>query len=202
MLHKCLPGRQGSGVKQGMLLLAAFVAAIWVLAAVNVVAGDRLDDYGIVPRTADGLWGIALAPFLHAGFGHALSNTVPLLMLGGLVAARGWRVLLGVTLFVVLLGGAGVWLVARGGSHVGASGLVFGYFGYLVARGWYDRRVVSILIAVAVMVVYGGLLFGVLPTGGRVSWEGHLTGLLAGVLAARFGKPGRQKETLAESEAP
>ena len=129
----------------------------------------------------DGLWGIPLAPFLHGGFGHALSNTVPLLMLGGLVAARGWQTLLGVTLFVVLLGGAGVWLVARGASHIGASGLVFGYFGYLVARGWYDRRIVSILIAVVVIVVYGGLIFGVLPTDGRVSWEGHLTGLIAGV---------------------
>jgi membrane associated rhomboid family serine protease len=187
-------------VKQGMLLLAGFVAAIWVLAAVNAVAGDRLDDYGIVPRTSGGLWGIPLAPFLHAGFGHALSNTVPLLMLGGLVAARGWQVMLGVTLFVVLLGGAGVWLVARGGSHVGASGLVFGYFGYLVARGWHDRRIVSIIIAVAVMVLYGGLLFGVLPVSGRVSWEGHLTGLLAGVLAARFGKTDRQEDVPASSD--
>ncbi len=186
-------------MKQGLILLAAFVAVIWVLTAVNALAGHPLDDYGIVPRTMDGLWGIPLAPFLHAGFGHALSNTVPLLMLGGLVSARGWQVLLGVTLFVVLLGGAGVWLVARGGSHIGASGLVFGYFGYLVARGWYDRRIVSILIAVVVMVVYGGLLFGVLPTGGRVSWEGHLTGLMAGVLVARFGKPGRQEDTEAPS---
>ena len=198
---KGLRGGQGSGVKQGMLLLAGFVAAIWVLAAVNAVAGDRLDDYGIVPRTSGGLWGIPLAPFLHAGFGHALSNTVPLLMLGGLVAARGWQVMLGVTLFVVLLGGAGVWLVARDGSHVGASGLVFGYFGYLVARGWYHRRVVSIIIAVAVMVLYGGLLLGVLPVSGRVSWEGHLTGLIAGVLAARFGKADRQKETPEEPPA-
>ena len=181
-------------MKQGLFLLAAFVAVIWVLTAINSLAGHPLDDYGIVPRNMDGLWGIPLAPFLHGGFGHAFSNTVPLLMLGGLVAARGWQTLLGVTLFVVLLGGAGVWLVARGGSHIGASGLVFGYFGYLVARGWYDRRIVSILIAVVVMVVYGGLLFGVLPTGGRVSWEGHLTGLIAGVLAARFAKPARDKD--------
>ena len=181
-------------MKQGLVLLAVLVAAIWLLAAVDFLMDNRLADYGIVPRTVDGLWGIALAPFLHAGFGHALSNTVPLLMLGALVAARGWQTLLGVTLFVVLLGGAGVWLVARGGSHIGASGLVFGYFGYLVARGWYDRRIVSILIAVVVMVVYGGLLLGVLPTGGRVSWEGHLTGLVAGVLAARLGKSDRRED--------
>ena len=146
------------------------------------------------PHRGRGCGASPLAPFLHGGFGHVISNTVPLLLLGSLVAARGWQTLLGVTLFVVLLGGAGVWLVARGGSHVGASGLVFGYFGYLVARGWYDRRIVSILIAVVVIVVYGGLIFGVLPTGDRVSWEGHLTGLIAGVLAARFGRPDRREE--------
>ena len=172
------------------MLLGVFVAVIWALAGVDFLMDNRLAEYGIVPRTMDGLWGIPLAPFLHGGFGHAFSNTVPLLMLGGLVATRGWQTLLGVTLFVVLLGGAGVWLVARGGSHIGASGLVFGYFGYLVARGWYDRRIVSILIAVVVMVVYGGLIFGVLPTGGRVSWEGHLTGLIAGVLAGEVREGG------------
>ena len=181
-------------MKQGFVMLGVFVAVIWALAGVDFLMDNRLAEYGIVPRTMDGLWGIPLAPFLHGGFGHAFSNTVPLLMLGGLVATRGWQTLLGVTLFVVLLGGAGVWLAARGGSHIGASGLVFGYFGYLVARGWYDRRIVSILIAIVVMVVYGGLLFGVLPTGGRVSWEGHLTGLIAGVLAARFAKPARDKD--------
>ena len=192
--RESIPGGQGSGVKQGFVLLGVFVAAIWALAGVDFLMDNRLAEYGIVPRTMDGLWGIPLAPFLHGGFGHVISNTVPLLLLGGLVATRGWQTLLGVTLFVVLLGGAGVWLVARGGSHIGASGLVFGYFGYLVARGWYDRRIVSILIAVVVILVYGGLLFGVLPTGGRVSWEGHLTGLIAGVLAARFGKADRREE--------
>ena len=190
-------------MKQGFVLLGVFVAAIWVLAGVDFLMDNRLAEYGIVPRTMDGLWGIPLAPFLHGGFGHVISNTVPLLLLGGLVATRGWQTLLGVTLFVVLLGGAGVWLVARGGSHIGASGLVFGYFGYLVARGWYDRRIVSILIAVVVIVVYGGLIFGVLPTGGRVSWEGHLTGLIAGVLVARFGKPQRRdKDAETSTEEP
>ena len=189
-------------MKQAFVLLAVFVAAIWVLAGVDALMDNRLAEYGIVPRTMDGLWGIPLAPFLHGGFGHVLSNTVPLLLLGGLVAARGWQTLLGVTLFVVLLGGAGVWLVARSASHIGASGLVFGYFGYLVARGWYDRRIVSILIAVVVIVVYGGLIFGVLPTDSRVSWEGHLTGLIAGVIVARFGKAERREDTETPAEEP
>lgn len=189
-------------MKQAFVLLGVFVVAIWALAGVDFLMDNRLAEYGIVPRTMDGLWGIPLAPFLHGGFGHVISNTVPLLMLGGLVATRGWQTLLGVTLFVVLLGGAGVWLAARAASHIGASGLVFGYFGYLVARGWYDRRFVSILIAVVVIVVYGGLIFGVLPTDGRVSWEGHLTGLIAGVIAARFAKPSREEDAETRSEEP
>ena len=89
------------------------------------------------------------------------------------------------SLFIILMGGTGVWAVGRSALHIGASGLVFGYFGYLVGRGWYDKSILSILVAVAVIVVFGwGMLMGILPTGGIVSWEGHLCGLLAGVLAA------------------
>jgi membrane associated rhomboid family serine protease len=99
-----------------------------------------------------------------------------------------------VSLFIIIVGGAGVWAMGRTAVHIGASGLVFGYFGYLVARGWYDRRILSILIAVAVMAVFGwGILFGVLPTGGFVSWEGHLCGLVAGIVVARLIR--RPRET-------
>ena len=127
-----------------------------------------------------------MSPFLHSSFNHVLSNTIPFLALGSLVAFRGKQTLLGVSAFIILLGGGGVWLVGRSAFHVGASGLVFGYFGYLVARGWYNRRPSSILIAVAVFLLYGGLLLGALPTMGFISWEAHLFGLIAGVLAARL----------------
>ena len=101
---------------------------------------------------------------------------------------RGSKTLIGVSLFVVVLGGLLAWFVGRPAVHIGASGLVFGYFGYLLAQGWYERSFVSIVVAVAVLLLYGGMIFGVLPQGGFISWEGHLFGLIAGVLAARMGR--------------
>lgn len=173
-------------MKPGVYVLIALVAAIWAVEVVNAFMGHRLNGYGIMPRTAAGLVGIPLAPFLHGGFGHVLGNTMPLVGLGILTLLQAKRAFAAVTLFVVLAGGTGVWLVGRADLHVGASGLVFGYFGFLVARGWFDRRFAPILVALVVLVLYGGMLLGVLPTREFVSWEGHLCGLLAGVLAARF----------------
>ena len=152
----------------------------------DAVLSLDLGRYGIVPRTVDGLRGIPLHVFLHQGFGHVLSNTGPMLVLGVLISLRGGRMLLGASLFIVAFGGLAVWLVARSGVHIGASGLAFGYFGYLVGRGFYERSFTSILIAVAVVVFYGGMFLGILPTLGFVSWEGHLFGVIAGVAYARI----------------
>ena len=176
-----------------LLVLVGFVATIWVVEVVNIFTGHRLNAFGVLPRTVDGLRGIPLSPFLHGGLGHLISNTLPLLVLGGLTALRSRAGFIWVSLFIIVVGGAGVWVMGRNAVHIGASGLVFGYFGYLVARGWYDKRILSILIAVAVMAVFGwGILFGVLPTGGFVSWEGHLCGLAAGIVVARLTRPRRE----------
>ncbi len=173
-------------------LLLTFLVAIWVVEVVNAFLGHRLNAYGVLPRTVEGLRGIPLSPFLHGGFGHLAANTLPLLVLGGLVAVRRRGNFLGVMVFIIFVGGAGLWLVGRSALHVGASGLVFGYFGYLVARGWYERSVLSILVALAVILVFGGGIFlGSLPTAGFVSWEGHLCGLAAGGLAAKLTRPAR-----------
>ncbi len=160
---------------------------MWGVALVNILAGQRLLTFGIVPRTPEGLIGIPLSPFLHDGLAHLLANTVPLAVLGGLVVVRGRRSLMAVTAFIVLVGGAGVWLFARPSVHIGASGLVFGYFSYLIAGGWYNRSPLSIVLAVLVIFFYGGLIWGILPATPRVSWEGHLFGLVAGILLARRG---------------
>lgn len=187
----------------GLMLLILLAAAMWVAQVVNLFLGYGLNEYGVVPRTIQGLRGIPLSPFLHGGFGHLISNTLPLLALGGLVVARGRANFAGVTAFIVFVGGAGLWCIGRPWPwgdiermvHVGASGLVFGYFGYLVARGWYERSVLSILVALAVIVIFGwGILFGLLPTGGFISWEGHLCGLLAGVLIARLTRGGFRRD--------
>ena len=190
-----------------IVLLLIFVAAIWLVYLVNIlVFGGDLNRYGLapmalpyrflsefelsVPYLAGSLRGILLAPLLHGSFSHLMSNTFPLFLLGGFVALRGTKTLVGLSLFVVVLGGLLVWLVGRPAIHIGASGLVFGYFGYLVAQGWYERSFVSIAVAVAVLLLYGGIIFGVLPQAGFISWEGHLFGLIAGVLAARMGRDG------------
>lgn len=188
-----------------LALLLAFVGAIWLVHIVNSLLLDRsLNQYGLSPLAlpyrglsnleltvsyfAVSLRGILLSPILHGSFSHLLSNTLPLLALGGLVALRGTKTLMGVSLVVVVLGGLLVWLVGRPAIHVGASGLVFGYFGYLVAQGWYERSPLSIVVAFAALLLYGGIIFGALPQGGFVSWEGHLFGLIAGVLAARWSR--------------
>lgn len=178
-------------MKLSVIWIFGSLAVMWVVEIINGFIGHRLSLWGILPRTTPGLIGIPLSPFLHGSFNHVLSNTIPFLVLGGLGGLRGGQKLVGISLFIIVAGGAGVWLLGRPAVHVGASGLVFGYFGYLVANGWFDRRPLSILAAIAVIVVYGSLVFGVIPTTGFVSWEAHLFGLLAGVLAARLTRRGR-----------
>ena len=167
--------------------VALLVALMWAVGMVNALLDYRLSEYGVVPRTVDGLIGIPLMPFLHGSFDHLVVNTLPIVVLGGLVAFQGSKKYLTATVFITLVGGGALWVVGRTAVHVGASGLVFGYFGYLIARAWYTRSLVAVLIAVVVAVVYGGILLGVLPFFQEgVSWEGHLTGLIAGALAARL----------------
>ncbi|MCI0825775.1 MAG: rhomboid family intramembrane serine protease [Chloroflexi bacterium] len=173
-------------MRSSVFWILGFLTVIWAVEILNGFMGHRLNVWGILPRTKPGLIGIPLSPILHGSFNHLLSNTIPFLALGGLVGLRGSQKLVGVSLFIIVAGGLAVWLLGRSAIHVGASGLLFGYFGYLVASGWYDRRPGTILAAVAVVVLYGGLVLGVLPTQSFVSWEAHLFGLMAGVLVARL----------------
>lgn len=169
--------------------LIVVLVAMWLVEALNLVVGHRLNAFGLLPRSGPGLVGIVTAPFLHAGLSHLASNTASIAVLGGLVSLYGERSFINVTAFVTLTGGTAIWFFARSAFHVGASILVFGYFGYLLARGWHERSATSIVVALAVVALYGGLLWGVLPSRG-VSFEGHLFGLLAGVGAAflRLGR--------------
>ena len=167
-------------------VLLGFLAAIWAVSLYGLYADDRLvRALALLPRRADGLPGILTAPLVHASLAHLLANTAPLVILGGMVAIRGAAYYLATTLAIAVCGGLGLWLIGRDAAHIGASGVIFGYFGFLVARGWYERRVGSIAAAVLVAAVYGGMLGGVLPRADGVSWEGHLCGLLAGALWAR-----------------
>ncbi len=176
-------------VKSSVFCILGFASLIWVVELVNMMMGHSLSRWGILPRSLSGLIGIPLSPFLHGSILHTLVNTVPFIILGGLVILRGVRVFVEVTLLVIIAGGAGVWLLGRSSYHVGASGLIFGYFGFIVARGWYTRSVGSLIAAFVTLSLYGGIVWGLLPTLSYVSWEGHLFGLLAGILAARLDKP-------------
>ena len=182
-----------ANVKAALLFAVGLAAVMWIVGVVNILLDYRLSEFGIVPRSIDGLRGIPLMPFLHANFNHLVVNTLPVALLGALVAIQGKGGFLKATAFIMLVGGFALWVVGREAVHVGASGLIFGYVGYLIARAWYVRSLGAVLVAIVVIVLYGGALFGVLPTTPGVSWEGHLTGLLAGGLAARVSRPGRRE---------
>ena len=167
----------------GLIIMA--VAAMWVIEAVDtVLLDDWLQSGGIHPRKADGLDGIVWAPMLHSDFGHVFSNSVPLLVMGGVVSVRGLRYWAAITGTAVLAGGFFTWLLAGGTNHVGASGVVFGYFGALLSAAWYERKPAALGGALLAIFLYSGLVVGFVPQPG-LSWEGHLFGFLAGALAAK-----------------
>jgi membrane associated rhomboid family serine protease len=170
----------------GAQAVLALVAVMWVVQVVNVLDGYGLDNDGIVPRQLAGLKGVVLSPFLHESWAHLIGNTIPFVVLGLMIAIAGAGRVLAVTAIVALVAGLGTWLTSPSNSDtVGASGVVFGYAGYLVARGFFNRRLTEIAVGLFVVVLFGGaLLTSLLPHAG-VSWEDHAFGALGGVLAAR-----------------
>ncbi|MEO3797969.1 rhomboid family intramembrane serine protease [Nonomuraea sp. B10E15] len=173
-----------SGALSMLIIMVALLAAMWILEGVDVVLNGSLDQYGIVGWDPDGLVGILLAPFLHGGFGHLMANSLPLLILGFLAGLRDVRKFLWASLLIILIGGLGTWVTSPGVVTIGASGLVFGYFGFILARGVFDRRLLDLAIAIGVGVAYWGILAGLLPNQPGISWQGHLFGLIGGVVAA------------------
>jgi membrane associated rhomboid family serine protease len=166
-------------------IVIALVALMWVLEVVDVALDHRLDRYGIEPRDPDGLDGVVAAPFLHVGFGHLIANTLPFVVMGVVIAFEGPLRLVGVTAIVAVVSGLGTWLVAPENTiHLGASGVVFGYATYLIARGLFNRRAGELAIGVGVAVLWGGALLGGLEPQRGISWQGHLFGALGGLLAA------------------
>jgi membrane associated rhomboid family serine protease len=161
-----------------------------------VATNLQLDQYGIEAREPEGLDGIVTAPFLHVGFAHLLGNTIPFVIMGLLIAFEGARRLLAVFAIVALVSGLGTWLVAPEGSiHVGASGVVFGFATYLIARGWFNRRIGQVAIGLVVVVVWGGVLLGGLQPREGISWQGHLFGAVGGLVAARVLARGDARRT-------
>jgi membrane associated rhomboid family serine protease len=177
-----------------LVLMCGFVAVLWIVQLVN--AGDhyRLNRFGMHPRETDGLWGIVTEPFLHDGYGHLASNTLPVLLVGWALMISGLRDWLTVTAIVIVLGDAATWLAAPSGTIVGANALVFGWLGYLIARAIFSRKVRWILTAAVVLLIFGTLLGNLLPSYHSThSWQAHVCGFGAGLLAGAVlhQRPGR-----------
>lgn len=164
--------------------IAAVSAVMIVTHVVNLFTGGYLTNYGIEPREIGGAFTIATAPLIHADVAHLGSNLVTFVVLASLVLLQGVRYFVKASALIILLGGALVWLLARDGEHIGASGWIFGLWSLVIALAWFDRSPRNIAIALAVVFFYGGMVFGVLPTQGYISFESHLFGAVAGVFAA------------------
>ncbi len=166
-------------------LVGGFVALLYVIELVDTVVNGRLDGHGVRPRSDEGLLGIVFAPLLHGGWAHLVANTIPLLVLGFLLALSGVRTWVSVTAIVWVVSGLGVWLFGGSNSvHIGASGLVFGWLVHLMVRGIFARHLGQIALGLVVFVVYGSVLWGVIPGRPGISWQGHLFGALGGAIAA------------------
>jgi membrane associated rhomboid family serine protease len=173
---------------QASITMLLLTALLYVVEAVDTVTFGALDrEGGIEPRELDGLDGVLFAPLLHGGWAHLIANTVPFLVFGFLAMAGGIRQFVMVTATIWLLGGLAVWLLGPADTnHIGASGLIFGWLVFLLSRGFYTRSAAQIALAVVLFLIWGGVLWGVLPGDPNVSWQGHLFGALAGLLAARL----------------
>jgi membrane associated rhomboid family serine protease len=170
--------------------LGAVIGTMWFIHILDIILPGSATGYGIVPRTYAGLAGIPVAPLIHLNIQHLVANTIPLLILGGLVLLRGVGEFVYVVLMSTVIAGVGTWLFGAGDAHhVGASGVIFGLFGYLIVRTAYDRRVSSAIVMVVVAIAYGTAMFRSLIPASGISWSGHFFGLVGGFVAARLKRP-------------
>jgi membrane associated rhomboid family serine protease len=177
--------RVGRIQREGLLLLAAIVAVMWIVEVINTLDNNRLDFDGLYARNVGRFWGILTSPFIHASFQHLTDNSIPFLFLGAIIAWRGAVRLAVVTGFVIVIGGLGTWLISPAGAPtIGASGVVFGYATYLLARGFFDRSAWELFVGVVVGVVWGGVLISSLVPHQGISWQAHACGGVAGVIVA------------------
>ena len=145
----------------------------------------KIPVFGVLPRTMIGLGGILMAPFLHGSLNHLIQNSIFFIIFGGifyLFEQRGLGIL---SAKIVLLGGLFTWVIGTSGQHIGASGLIFGLWSYLLFRGWFQFNLRNLICSTLMMVLYGSMIYGIFPVRGFISWEMHLGGFLAGIWYAR-----------------
>lgn len=182
-------------MRSKLTISASLIVIIWLVYLANIIIPVEFRQFGIVPRSTNGLIGIILAPFLHGGLGHIISNTLPLFFLTFALLFFYEKIAFKVWIISALAGGILVWLLARGNSvHIGASGVIFSLIGFLIASGIFQKSFKSILISIIILFLYGGAIWGVLPTQPGVSWEGHLFGFIVGVALAYFYRKTESRE--------
>lgn len=172
------------GYKSKVYVILGLLLLLWVIEAVNIFTGNSLIGYGILPRHFMGLFGIPLSPFLHGSLEHIAANTLPFICLGFLTILRGIPFFFKMSLFIIITSGLAVWFTGTPGFHIGASSLIFGYLGYLVGQACITKSQKDVMIAVIVGMLFGSMLFGVFPGIPGISWEGHLSGLIFGIIGA------------------
>ena len=179
-------GKVARTLKTQATVLGGTLAVFWAVFVVNTLLGGSLLVLGVIPRTMIGLRGILFAPFLHASLNHIVANSIPFVALGWMVMLRDKRHFIPVTVAAMVGSGLAAWLLGAPGSvHIGASGVIFGYLGFLMLTGWYTRSFGSILLSIVVTVLWGGLVLGMMPGTPGISWQEHVGGFLGGVFAAR-----------------
>lgn len=187
MIRRDPPGSLTREIKTQAGILGGTAGLLWAIEIVDVALRGALDRFGIHSLIPDGLWGILFAPFLHGGFAHLAANTLPLLILGWLIMLRETWEFFVVAAIAALVSGLGVWAFSPPGTlTIGASGVIFGFLGFLLLRGYFERSFLSIALSLLVGFLYGSVLWGVLPSQPGISWQAHLFGFLGGVLAARL----------------
>ena len=175
-------------IKQNSLFVGKFIALLWIIHIINIIVHHKLNAFGIYPRHARGLVGIFCSPFLHGDFSHLLLNSVPLFVLANLILLKGRIAFYIITLIIILLSGLAVWLFAKRGIHIGASSVIMGYFGFLLANAFHDFNVSTLILAILCIYYFSGLILLLIPGGKGISWEGHIFGFLSGI-AAVFAYP-------------
>jgi membrane associated rhomboid family serine protease len=176
-------------------VMAVLLGVLWLIQLINASNGGRLVRFGLHPRELDGLQGIITAPFLHSNSGHLLANSLPFLALGWLILTSGFRSWLFATGIIMGVDGIFTWLISPSGTVVGASGVVFGWLAYLIARAYFARKIAWIIIAVAAAVTFSSLFTGLLPDTSGVSWQAHVGGFLGGIAAGWVLHPRKPKKS-------
>ena len=175
-----------SQTQNNIWVLSKILLLLWGVFVINGMISNRLLYLGIRPRQASGLSGILFAPFLHANFNHLFFNSIPLIVFANFILIQGVPVFLHVTALIILVSGLLIWCFAVPGLHIGASGVITGYWGYLVAHAYYQSTASTLILAAVCLVYFAGILWSIFPGKKHVSWQGHLFGLIAGFGVAYY----------------